>query len=483
MEQEKHSTRDFFSVIFKHKTRISIIFLAVVTIVIVITFLIPPTYQAKSVVLVKLGREYVYRSEIGNEGPTMAFSPANQEELVNTEIKIMTNPDLIRRVLNAFGVKRLYPEVFESQIEGVPPIEKAILKFQEALSVSGVKKSNIIELSYEHREPELAAKAVNLLVELYKEKHLQVYSDPQSSFLQSQLGSYRQRLNASENSLQSFKQQHGIYSLDEQRNLLLNQRGELDAALKENQNRIQELKQRLASTKRQIGSMLEKAPLYTASDRDEIITSTKGRLFEAQIKEQDLLTKYNENSRLVQNVRKEIQMAKDFLAEQEKDISSKVRTGNVIYQEIERDKMKAETELVAQEARYNILKRQIEQTGAELRGLDLREKGFQDLKRQVLANERHYQNYLDKFEEARISEDMNKKKIANISVVQTAATPSEPISPRKGLNGILAIVFGAASGLGAAFFSEHTAQGMSTPESAEKHLQLPVLATIPMRKT
>ncbi|MFH1148419.1 MAG: GumC family protein [Pseudomonadota bacterium] len=483
MEQDRHSVRDFLNVIFKHKVRISAVFLAVVAVVIAITFLVPPTYQSRSVVLVKLGREYIYRSEVGDDGPTLAFSPANQEELVNTEIKIMTNPDLIRRVLATFGVEKLYPEVFESPVEGVPPIERAIVKFQEALSVSGVKKSNIIEIAYEHKQPDMASKAVNLLVDLYKEKHLQVYSDPQSSFLQAQLTSYRERLKASEDGLQSYKQQHGIYSLDEQRDLLLGQRIELDAALKDNQNRIQESRHRLASLKKQIGSLLEKAPLYTASERDQIITSTKARLLEAQIREQDLLSRYNENSRLVQTVRKEIQMAKDFLAEEEKDISAKVRTGNAIYQEVEKDRIKSETELVAQEARYPVLKRQVEQTDGELKSLDLGEKGFLDLKRQLLANEKHYQNYLDKFEEARISDDMNKKKIANISVVQTAATPVEPIRPQKGLNGILAIVFGAASGLGVAFLSEHTAQGMSTPESVERRIRLPVLATIPLRKT
>jgi len=70
------------------------------------------------------------------------------------------------------------------------PLDHAILGFGKKLNVESVRKSNVIQVSFLHKDPQIAAKAVNLLVELYKEKHLQVFSNPQSSFLEKQLAEY-----------------------------------------------------------------------------------------------------------------------------------------------------------------------------------------------------------------------------------------------------------------------------------------------------
>ena len=95
------------------------------------------------------------------------------------------------------------------------------------------------------------------------------------------------------------------------------------------------------------------------------------------------------------------------------------------------------------------------------------------MKRELAANERNYKTYLEKVEEALISDDLNRLKMTNISVIQGASVPAKPIKPKKALNIALGIILGAVSGLGLAFFSEYTNQGLSTPESAERRLGLP----------
>lgn len=49
------------------------------------------------------------------------------------------------------------------------------------------------------------------------------------------------------------------------------------------------------------------------------------------------------------------------------------------------------------------------------------------------------------------------------------------------LNIGLSIVLDALAGLGVAFANELSSQRLSTPESVERRLGLPVLATIPLR--
>ena len=106
------------------------------------------------------------------------------------------------------------------------------------------------------------------------------------------------------------------------------------------------------------------------------------------------------------------------------------------------------------------------------------ERTLTNLKRDRDANERNYLTYLAKVAEARISDDMNRNKMANISIINAASVPAKPIKPKKLLNVLLSIVLGAVSGIGFAFLSEYMSNGISTPKNAEKRLGLPVLTTV-----
>ena len=96
-ESGSYGLRDIVTVIFKHKTKILVVFLAVVAAVAVWTFLLPAEYEAKSSLLVKMGREYLNRPEMGESRQMMSV---NQAEVTQSEIQIMTNEHLIMKVIS-----------------------------------------------------------------------------------------------------------------------------------------------------------------------------------------------------------------------------------------------------------------------------------------------------------------------------------------------------------------------------------------------
>ena len=472
--------RDFLTVIFKHKKLILSVFIAIVMTVSIGSFLIDPVYEAESTILVKIGTEYMNRSVVGNNAPVMSLS---QQEITNSEIQILNNKDLIEKVITSIKVEKMYPELLENPPENVKPIDVAIGIFQKKLTIEGVKKSNVIKVSFQHKDPQVAAAALNLLVDLFKEKHLQVFSDPKSSFLEMQLVAYDQKLKESENNLQTFKQQAGVFSLDEQRTLLLRQRSELDTELKNTQKTISEMHKRLLTLKEQIKTLSESNTRHTSTERDRIIVETKARLLALQLNEQALSKKYTATNRLVVNARKEIQMVKDNLKEQEEEISSKVKTEDRVYQNTEIELLKAETELNAQKGKASVLSQQLAEVNGKVRALDYSEKDIQQLKREQAINEKNYQTYSEKTEEARITDDMNRLKMANISVIQKAAAPAGPLKPKKMMNIALSIIAGLVTGLGLAFVRESASMSFSTPEKVENRLGMPVLATISFKES
>jgi len=459
MEQENPSNyfnmvRDFLTMFFKYKRMILAVFLAVAVVGIVISSFIPTTYEAKASILVKLGREFMYRSETLSGGSERGMS---QEEAMNNEIKILTNHDLIKNVVTTVGIGNLYPElVKETSPNDIKMADVAVAIFEKNLSAMPFPRSNVIEVSFKHENPEIAAKATNTVIEHFKDKHIEVYSDPKSSFLEEQTGGYSERLKQAENKLQLFKQKSQVYSLDEQRTSLWQQRVSFDTTLRATQTQIREVEQRIA---------LVKSPQWQTEGTQEART----RLAALQIKERELLERYTENSRMVQSIRNEIRAVKDS----DKKFVEEAR-------QIELSKLMAE--LAVLQAKADGLRRQVNQINGEVQALDAREKDYLNLKRDLGTQEANYKTYQGKFEESRIVDDLNKRKMSNVSVLQTAIVPREPIKSKKRQFMLLSVILGLGASLGLAYVREQVPQRLTTPLAAEKHLGLPVIVSIALKK-
>ena len=477
-DQDNHSSylfKDYLAIAFKHKFKALIVFTIVVAVTALMTFRSPPLYEAKTALLIKIGREYLNHSELGENRPVLSI---RQEELTNSEIQILTNRGSVKKAISAIGLERIYPNLVKGSTPDKDPLEEAARRFEKALRVDAVKKSSVVWVSFRHEDPQIAAQTVNTLVELFKEKHLEAYSNPKSPFLEKQLEAYRAKLKESETSLQSYKQKNAIFQIDEQRSLLLKQRADLDHLLKVSEHSSRELQKRIVHLKNQIQTLGSSPNRYTNSERDRIVVDANARLLTLQLQEQELLEKYKEDNYLVVNARKEKATVEKFIKEQEENTYAKVRTGNPIFQTVEMDLIKAETDYNAQKGKMSALRQQLAQLDQKVRSLDFSDKELQELKRDQMINEKNYQTYHGKAEEERISEDMDRLKLANISIIQDATVPDRPLSRHRKLFLLLGMLGGAVVAFAYAIFSEAAAQTFASPRAVERQLGLPVLATI-----
>ncbi len=478
-EPRKQGTREFLTIFFKHRTRMLIVFFSVLLSVAVFTFLQAPVFEAKSTILIKYGREYMSQSEVGDSPPVRTV---DEEAVINSEIQILKSRDLAQKVIETVKLKNMYPGLLKDHPEGINPMDLAINRFSKKLGVDGVDKSSVITVSFQHSNPQIAAKVVNLLIEYYKDKHLQVFSGPQSSFMEQQVSALQKKLIDSENNLQSYKQKNRIYSLDEQRSLLLRQRTDLSSELMASQDRVNGLEKRLTTLKGQTRNLLDKNYLYTPTERDKIIVDAKSKLLALKLSEQELLRKYNEKNMLVVDTRNQIQIVKKFLSEQEADIRHLVPTGNLVYQDAQKGIITTAADLNSERANLGTLRVQLNELDGKIQELDMREKDLLDLKRKMAINEKNFETYGGKMVEGRILDDMNRMKMANISIIEAASVPVKPIKPKKVLNLALGIIFGTISSIGLAFLQERNSQTFTDPESAERRLNLAVIGCIPYKE-
>jgi uncharacterized protein involved in exopolysaccharide biosynthesis len=209
------------------------------------------------------------------------------------------------------------------------------------------------------------------------------------------------------------------------------------------------------------------------------MNTLEARLVELQLKEKELLAKYTDESRLVRNVKDEIRIVKQKLEEQENKNYGRTSVGlNPTYQRLQETLFENEADLKAIRAKGQNQKNQLAEYKIKLDKLNQIEVSLTQLQQQVDVDRQNYKLYLTKFEESRISEAMDSEKIANVSLIQPASPPNNPISPNVKLNIMLAIFLGAFGGIGIAFSLEYIDDKIENVEDVEEKLQLPVLASI-----
>ena len=487
------SLRDFLNVVFKRKGQILLFFFAVVLTVGIGTFTMKPTYEAASQILVKIGRENIYVPHTTTGSPVINV---DRQEQINSEIEILTSQSLAEEVVKDLGPTTLYKDLnrggwkildlVRKDLEAAQsPVEKAVLKVRKDLEVEGIKKSNVIDIRFRHTDPHTAARVVNTFVSRYLDRHVDVHKAPNSyKFFKEQSGLLKARLTQSESGLDRFKKEHNIASLEEERTLLLQKEADLRAGLNDTLSRIAETGNRIGQLKQQLAATPKTIPQAEETEHTPYVLNTlEGRLVELQLKEKEYLAKYTEQSRLVKNVREEIEIVRKKLNEQESKRYDRVRSGiNVTHQRLQEELFRNQAELKALSAKRETQKAQLAEYQGKLDKLSRIEIELNRIKHQVEVDRQNYRLYLTKFEESRISDAMDTEKISNVSRIQAASPPIKPVSPKIFLNLVLGLFLGAFGGLGLAFFMEYLDDSLETPEAAENALDVPVLASVPELK-
>ena len=380
-----------------------------------------------------------------------------REALRNTRSKIRSTVHGPRDLLERLDI-----------VEPVDDRDKAILKVMKKLNVETLKDSTIISISYEAQSRELARNVISRLIDLYLEKHIAVYKTHGSyEFFSKQSDDLRQKLLHAESELLEIKNAIGVASPEEQRLIVLNRIGGLkqqvetaEAELAVSEAKIQEMQKILVSkpdavvTGESIGFSDYGADLM------------RSRLYELQMKEQELVSKYSEESRQVKMIRQEVAEAQTLLDKRKlNSVESELFTEEII--------------LSSLQAKVKEIKEQLAEAQAELKVVNDADFRITQLKREIDIYKTSYHKYSDSLEQARIDHALEVGNISNISVVQPATFPIKPIRPRKLLNLSLALFLGILGSIGLAFFCEYMDHSIKTPEQVKDDLQLPTLASIP----
>lgn len=435
--------------IFNHKLKVLFTFLSTVITVAIGTNMATPIYETTSDLLIKFGREYLYSPSVDSSRTPYNFF--NDKGVINTEIQILNTLDLAEQVVIAVGIEKIYPSPPKKQGGGIkqrlttfivnklklfgfkkdtpslttkePPDKQnkaaalAARRLRQETVIRGDTAANIIHISFTHSKPHIAAEVVNTLVELYKEKHLEAFSESSAAitFFKQQVATYYKQLVTSQRKFEAFQKNNLTFLPEKQQELLLKQR---DILMKELfSNELEEI--------------LNNEPLFANPEQNLVIEKGKKELLSLKLEELELSNSYKKDTIRTGIIRKQIKLIEDFL----KDMPDK----RVI------------------KIRHEKIKQQLKEVNKELLNLVLNGIEYQKLKSEVALYSERYQKYKKKLDDFLLNNEMDRYKINNIKVLQKAPVPLTPILPRKEMNiatgGIVGIILGVALAFGVEFFN------------------------------
>jgi len=439
------------------------------------------TYRARVRVLVRRGRVDPPVTAQPNAPPDFSRVEVTEEEL-NSEVELLKDADVLRRVVEANDLAAHdWLRWVRPHEDTAARVERAAKKLAARLDVAPIKKTNLIAVSYSAPDPQLAAQVLRSLAGIYLEKHMEVHRPGgQLHFFDQQTGESRRQLEQAKRKLVDFTRSHGVVMAAQQRDLVLRRLDDEVASYQRTQMEISAAEHRVQELNAQLAKLPERTTTQVrTAENPELLRALQTSLLDLEFKKTQLLTKFEPNHRLVQEVNQQIVQAKAAIAaEKLTPLRDETTDRDANYEWAKAELQKAQVELKEFEAQEVITSAHLAGYRSLARRLGEDAIVQDDLASSEKAAQENYLLYVKKREEARMGDALDEGGIVNVVIAEPPLVPALPVWPA-GAVVFMGLVAALASGAGAAFAADYLDPALRTPEEALACLEIPVLASIP----
>lgn len=417
------SLRDILYTLFKHKWKVAGFFLVITIGVGIATLLATPVYESSAKLFVRVGRE-----SIGVDptvaGPTISIFQSRESE-INSEIEIIKNRSVAEQVVETLG-----PGYILGQAE----------RDGNGTDLTSVTKNtlNLIRPSNTAMGDEGPDRFERAILSLQSRLGVNSRYNNNMIFMSYQDSSPERAQTVLDTVIEAFLEKHiEVHRSSGSYQFFLEETNRLKQELQKTENELKELRSSIdiVSLDEQRTIMLRRI-----ADLEDTIESTQTEIVAA---------------------RASIEAKKRNLDPALNDEQARLQS------------------LIAT---LESLKRRREQIREQLDTLNSSEFRLRQLERRAQVQDENYRRYLENLEMARISQALEEEKLSNISIVQSATLPVNPISPKEKRNLGIGLLLGLGFGLLTAFVSEYFDHRLKKPDEAEEALGV-VTSSIPNMNT
>ena len=513
------AVHDFLAVLSRQRRLAAVVFVMILGAVIVFGLLLSDRYEARMEILVEQAQLRRADPVIGsgaNPQPIVNGSSSTSDETLNSEIALLRSEDVLRQVVVRCGLDSK-PGLWDGMIEGawktatdlhfdgwLEPIAK-VLPFlhrptQETkdertvramrvlaakLRIEVLKMSYVISVAYRSNDPRLAAQVLQTLGDVYLTEHARAHHPPgEFEFFQKETDEARARMDRAEQKLVMFTKTGGVASGQLEMESALRRLSDVQALEGETRTSIAGTFHRISSLNAQAKVIPQRqVTALKTSDSIILVQQLKASLLDLEMKRTELLTKFQPTYPLVVEVERQIAQAHAALADaQRSELKETTTDRDPSYEMVREDLTRSTAELATLQARLSSLSKESVADRARVEWLQQQTVTQNDLIRNAKAAEENYLVLLRKQEEARISSELDKKHVFNVSIVQAASNPILPVH-----SVLWYLMYGTLLSLLGAFVTATAADRLDptlrTPEEVELILNAPVLAALSLSTT
>ena len=438
--------------------KLSALFACIVMVTtIAVTVFTKPVYEATARVEIDPSGEKFSLDGGGLAGSDAEYLETQAQVLQGDSLAIMVvrklqldqNP-LLMNVTNPDALKAVTPHA--SDVVQLTPRESvALANFKSDLKVKRDVASRLILVSFDSRDPELAAQVPNTLVQTFIDQSFRNRHDAimkSSEWLSRQLDDLRKKMEDSSQALSQMQQSIGVADIDTNKSTFTEHMGELSRQ----QTQAQSEKIQLQALLKNVNNP-DSIPEVRSNP---VVQQLSQKLAELRAELSQALVVYGGNHPTAKKLQSQVDELQSQLNIQKKAIVNSLRAS-----------------YAAAETREGLMAAEMKGTSKELDKVAR----YTTLKKEVEANVELYNSLYARIKEAGISAA---SKSIDIQVVDPARVPDDPIRPRRLLNlaaGLLAALIG---GIGLAFICEELDNKLHSPEDIRRWIGTSNVSIIPM---
>lgn len=529
----KRSIRQYFNIVYKRLPIILAITILVTAAAAFYSYRQPSIYQAQTELIIEPRKPQVTQKDAIN------INFGDDQKYYNTQLQLLQNPDLMKRVVVALGLHR-EANLFNDQNRGImagvrslfgggqapasldnslpvvseasldPAADKTIQLTPEentraesyaaslvgGLDVEQMERTNIVHVSLKSSNPVLAAKVADKVAELFiKEDAERETAGAQKAFadLRTSIEDLKAAIIQQENDFIAEMRSSDLPLQEKGGELRARNLEGLLASWREAQNetgKIQAMYNAAVNASGQ-GDILSvvgdnkaiqdarSQNLKRQADLEKRIEEIDKKIDEKKQKREELLAIYTPAYSKVIATEAEIKELEDQKERVRAEVSAKIKSeGTKLEKDAEREVLASlRSQLAAAQQREARQSAAFEQAAAKANVEGQAETKLIGLKREIESNRGLLDTYVQRQKEQELA--LSSGRPNNIMIQNRAVTPTSPIGPQRTRNILVAFLISFAAGIGLAFLLDYLDDSVRTSDDVSRHLGLPTLALIP----
>lgn len=448
----------FWQILLKRLTTIVVVSLIVGILTGIYTFRMVPIYRATANIEVET--DY---PQLQSLNEVYRQAPAEDSSFLSTQMQILQSDHLIWGTLQNLGLDHASNSEVRVNDQGKTPAQveaakksKLIEKFKKDFTVEPVKDTRILAVNFDNPSPELAAQVVNHLVANYMNAEIEQRGDftrRASAEMERQLEDMKAKMEKSQLDLLNYERQNLIVNvgdkgtINDQRLAQLN--GDYTSAEADRVQK-QSIYELAKGNEGQAGIILQ----------DTVLQHLEERYTDLKASYADALAQYGPNFPKVTRLHDQLVQMQSLIDDAHKRAIEKVHN-----------------DYLAAVSRENLLGEALNKEKGEVGTLNQRMIEHNALKRDFETNQQLYESLMQRLKDATLASSL---KTPTVNVVDEATPPTAPIRPNKPRNLVAGMIVGLILGITLAFVQEALDSSVRTTEEAERLVNAPALAVIPI---